>query len=296
MPCEPVFGPRPALPDWLPAASAVCRARRAASEGDRQGTQTCLDEAYCKWARAAEEEIADVTGIIRRRNGQRGKAPKLELRPVLRSQPQAACGLPDARLPFQLKWLLSRVSDLTSTATRIDACTDLIHPPSWMDAAEPRVKHFHLHARVQAIAATRCEHAPQEQTQRLQRALVQACAHAAEVHSKLAKQRYQEWLDEATDGKASLAYKHMQEPHQWTPTIVEQSDGVLTSDPRKVLAAAREQWAAEWQAESLEPAPQEVQWWAELEEAAEATPARPRLSPQVAERRQLVHAEHRRVL
>ncbi len=81
LPVQRVYGPLPAPPDWRRVRDKTMKAVRAAKGEAVEVAQDALDAAYEEWARKAEEELQDITGVRLPKAGppRQGPPPGVEI-------------------------------------------------------------------------------------------------------------------------------------------------------------------------------------------------------------------------
>ena len=255
MPCDPVFGPRRAPPNWDTAAQAALRAvdtaRTCASESR---VKHALAVAYRAFAETLEEEVADYTGVeLLDKRRKRGRKICTRWVPLLGTQKQ-----PTSPEGVALRWMARRAAELhqrvrDSAWEQLSALCN-VQPPVWLppSLAEDYSSLVELAKKCAGYAKAACR-AGQEDNEQAevpplqQRAeeLAERATDAEAVDARDARAAWRLWVKTALYGGGKKAHQWVKGPQTWTPIQVV-VDGVHRVAPQALLQVELERCKEVW--------------------------------------------------
>ena len=258
LPNNPVYGPRPAPPNWEDAACAARKAIHMARTCPQESrVKHELAVAYRAFAETLEEEMADIAGVeLRDKRLKRGRKIRTRWIPLLGTQKQQTS--PEG---VALRWMARRATELNlrvrvaassppaggqpATISAWEAVTALcnVAQPGWMpptladdyNSLVELAKHCAEYAKAACVAGQESEE--QDELPPLQQRaeeLGERATSAEAVDAQDARKAWKLWVKTALYGGGRKAHQWVKGPQTWTPLQVV-VDGVHRVAPQALL-------------------------------------------------------------
>ncbi len=281
IPKAPMIGPRLPPPGWDEALRMAEDLVHTARHGNLHEAEDALTRMYAKWAQLAEDELIKATGAHIPKRGCRTYGPDIVWRSIVPEQTPVA---PEVGALMGWRALATTLTDLKRIATayslgpsggshaeigqQLDACGRILAthcfasspqdaPP---DGTDILLRLTNLHERLAAAIGPDDAGRPRgeedeplpemddwhELAQTMATELDMKQREAAAQHSSTSIKGWRDWILENFDRGAKNAHKYSKLLDEIKPAQARGADGVVVSDPLKLLQHYVDKFAAVW--------------------------------------------------